>query len=315
MKIRHKAEIGLQLVKSKFFRLYSPLITSWEITTQCNKNCSYCTISRKGEFMDYSKCTEIIENLRKRGTKVISFTGGEPTMHPEITKILALAKNKIPYIILTTNGYQLKKGMFQYIDQVILSLDGPEKTNDNIRGAGSFDTTIKAIKLCQKNQKKCALNCVLSDSNKDYVKETLKIAKSMEVGIVFQPIFGKDNQIKDLKAYRRNIKYLLREKAKGNMHLLNSTKVLNEYYNYPKKVSANCISGKVYLRLNPLGEVKSCGFFPSKNKKVTGLGTNRELFRSVNVVGCKECICNNLLTLSYVYELNLKVIWDLFRRI
>ena len=89
--------------------------------------------------------------IKNKEANVI-FLGGEPTLHPDLPEAVNKAKS-LGYnsITIDTNGYLfhdiLSKVSPDVIDYFSFSLDGAtQKTNDMIRGKGSFDTCIQGIK-------------------------------------------------------------------------------------------------------------------------------------------------------------------------
>ena len=76
----------------------------------CNLNCKYCFISakREGTLLDYSKATTFLEffsDYARPNTK-ITFTGGEPTIHPRLLDMVDFAQENFtdPRIVVGTNG-------------------------------------------------------------------------------------------------------------------------------------------------------------------------------------------------------------------
>lgn len=81
----------------------------WNLGKRCNYDCSYCPSS----IHDNSSPHTNIEILKKAVDKIstlgkpirLSFTGGEPTVHPQFRELLQYAKHKgITWISVTTNG-------------------------------------------------------------------------------------------------------------------------------------------------------------------------------------------------------------------
>lgn len=75
------------------------------ITRRCNKDCTYCYLPKEDVNLSFDKIKEIIENNK---IELITLTGGEPLMHPEIEKILKYLATKNLKIRLFTNGILLK---------------------------------------------------------------------------------------------------------------------------------------------------------------------------------------------------------------
>ena len=89
-----------------------------EITNMCNYRCSFCLYrlsKKKPSHFPATKLIEFIKDLDRLNVKELTITGeGEPTLHPEIRKILiCAAKTKIKTCIQTngTYGEKLRKVM------------------------------------------------------------------------------------------------------------------------------------------------------------------------------------------------------------
>jgi MoaA/NifB/PqqE/SkfB family radical SAM enzyme len=128
----------------------------FHILTQCNLKCIHCYINKK----QHGKSTLPLETINawlevfasKNKEANVIFLGGEPTLHPDLPVAINKAKS-LGYrsITIDTNGYLfhdiLSKVSPDTIDYFSFSLDGAtRKTNDMIRGKGSFEVCIKGIK-------------------------------------------------------------------------------------------------------------------------------------------------------------------------
>lgn len=91
----------------------------WNLGKRCNYDCSYCPAEIHDNHSPHSSI-EILENtvdsLSQLGKPLrISFTGGEPTVHPEFERLLQYCKSKmVTWINITTNGTRTAQW---YLDQ------------------------------------------------------------------------------------------------------------------------------------------------------------------------------------------------------
>src|SRR5881275_2027105 len=75
---------------------------------RCNLSCAYCN-----EYDDYSKPVPLaplrhrIELLGNLKTGVITLSGGEPLLHPELDDVIRLIRRNATLAGLITNGYLL----------------------------------------------------------------------------------------------------------------------------------------------------------------------------------------------------------------
>jgi MoaA/NifB/PqqE/SkfB family radical SAM enzyme len=100
----------------------------WNLSKRCNYDCSYCP----SEIHDNSSKHTDIEILKSTIDKLVSlnktirlsFTGGEPTVHPKFDELIKYAKKSgINWISVTTNGtrpYEFYKNLD--VDQYVVSI-------------------------------------------------------------------------------------------------------------------------------------------------------------------------------------------------
>ena len=98
---------------------------------RCNLSCTYCN-----EFDDRSapvSTPEIlnrIDHLARLGTTIITISGGEPLLHPELDKIIRAIRGKGVIATLITNGYLLTADRIQRLNRA--GLDHVELSIDNM---------------------------------------------------------------------------------------------------------------------------------------------------------------------------------------
>lgn len=75
------------------------------VTTQCNCHCQMCDIHRKKpELISLDNARQILDTLVQNKFLVVYFTGGEPTLHPDVVDIVKYANNLGLVATMTTNG-------------------------------------------------------------------------------------------------------------------------------------------------------------------------------------------------------------------
>ena len=128
----------------------------FHILTKCNLNCRHCYINREQHGENTLPLSTIEAWLgafaEKSNIANVIFLGGEPTIHPDLSLAIKKAKNMgYNSITVDTNGYLfndiLSKVSPDDVDYFSFSLDGAtRKTNNMIRGEGSYDKCIEGIK-------------------------------------------------------------------------------------------------------------------------------------------------------------------------
>lgn len=132
-----------------------------EITDECNLNCKICyreAWKHKPRHMEKEIVDEVIEQIKTtQGVEEIVLGGiGEPTLSPDILYVIE-ELNKY-HITITTNGTLLYNGLnsalIEYVDAVVVSIDGLEKKFEELRGE-ELSTVIKNVKniILERNKK------------------------------------------------------------------------------------------------------------------------------------------------------------------
>ena len=82
-----------------------------EVNSNCNMNCPLCFASaRPGFSLTMEEVEAILDDfIRTEGApEVIQFSGGEPTIHPQILDFVRAAKDRgIPFTMINTNGKRI----------------------------------------------------------------------------------------------------------------------------------------------------------------------------------------------------------------
>ena len=99
---------------------------------RCNLSCTYCN-----EFDDHSapvptpEVLSRINHLARLGTTIITISGGEPLLHPDLDEIIRAIREKGIIATLITNGYFLTAARIQQLNRA--GLDHVELSIDNVR--------------------------------------------------------------------------------------------------------------------------------------------------------------------------------------
>src|SRR5258708_10020735 len=82
-----------------------------EVNSNCNMNCPLCFASaRPGFSLTMEEVEAMLDDfIRTEGApEVIQFSGGEPTIHPQIMDFVRAAKDRgIPFTMINTNGKRI----------------------------------------------------------------------------------------------------------------------------------------------------------------------------------------------------------------
>lgn len=148
------------------------------LTRKCNLRCNFCYAKKteyiENDIIDYDDLKKVIDFCDEARVKYIVFTGGEPTLYPQIFDILEYIKtkkNKIQ-VAIATNGILLKNMEFcnklvsygvSYVD---ISLKGKDEEQCKaLVGAECFKAQEQAIQNLSKLKLDYTCSMVLTKEN------------------------------------------------------------------------------------------------------------------------------------------------------
>jgi len=113
---------------------------------RCNLACGYCN-----EYDDFSKPVPLeemyrrIDHLGSLGTAIITFSGGEPLLHPELDELIRRVRQNGAMACLITNGYLLTADRIEKLNRA-----GLEHLQISIDNAQPDEVSMKSLKVLDK---------------------------------------------------------------------------------------------------------------------------------------------------------------------
>jgi radical SAM protein with 4Fe4S-binding SPASM domain len=154
------------------------------VTDKCNLKCRHCYLNNAGNTdLAIDKIEKICNQFEELGGLRLMVSGGEPLLHKEFDRINDMVGNYGFRAILLTNGTLLNKYIINDLsfNEVQLSLDGLKESHDFIRGAGSFDKTLKSATLLREKGVDVSIATMISKKNIDGLEELNKLVDSLNV--------------------------------------------------------------------------------------------------------------------------------------
>jgi MoaA/NifB/PqqE/SkfB family radical SAM enzyme len=127
------------------FHRHHPLLVHIIPVRRCNLSCSYCN---EYDSVSSPVSTDLmlsrIEHLARLRTAVVTFSGGEPLMHPDLDKLVAHARKGRMAVTLITNGYYLSPERIRRLNQA--GLDHLQISIDNVE---PDESSMKSLRLLE----------------------------------------------------------------------------------------------------------------------------------------------------------------------
>lgn len=201
------------MMRVKFVRPQC-FVIQWELTERCNWRCKHCygdkerveELPFKALKKTFAQCLELFEALKiMPGFARINIGGGEPFLRKDFFEFLSLlAKYRgLVRSCIMTNGSFITDGIARDLKKmgifrVQVSLEGLKETNDAMRNKGSFDNTIKTIKLLRKYDIPTRVSMTLTKINLGEVDTLASYLKEIGVdifGIRRHSLIGRGEQL------------------------------------------------------------------------------------------------------------------------
>lgn len=208
----NRARFLLSLMYCRIFKVGRPLFVVLVTNNTCDFNCDYCYGdygNRKG-MPDYTtrKLLEIIDELKEMGTRILTLHGGESLLRKDFGEILNYAKSKGFYVSLNSNGTLVPKKIkeLKCLDNLCISLDGNEESNDKHRGKGSFKKAVAALEAAKNEKIPIVVSATLTRDNMNDMEFLADLGKNMGFRIQYSILYNFEDLNKDIVMSDREIR-------------------------------------------------------------------------------------------------------------
>ena len=159
-----------------------------ELTNRCNLSCHHCLDGRhRGDGdLKIEILERILQHARVHGFDHLSFTGGEPTLHPRDTEILTMVSEAGYNFGFVTNGWNFTRIYDKLLPHrnrltgITFSLEGArEETHDRLRGRGSYRKVMQAVSICVVKDIPFTFNTVITSHNRGELHEIAGLATKL----------------------------------------------------------------------------------------------------------------------------------------
>jgi radical SAM protein with 4Fe4S-binding SPASM domain len=192
-------------------------------TLRCNANCPFCEqrLSLYRELLKEDNLTltdwkKILREAKELGVTKVNISGGEPTLYPDLIKLVESIKDLGMEAHLKTNGYLIDKILATKLstvglDSCTISIysKNPKLHNAVKRIHDSFKRAIEAIKLMASMRIETNIQTVLTPQAMSEFSDFLNWGLSLPINYVFISYLEGDSSVKrpsvtEIKNFKKN---------------------------------------------------------------------------------------------------------------
>ena len=239
---------------------------------RCNLSCAYCN-----EYDSVSQPVPLdlmlrrVDRLGELGTGVVTVSGGEPLMHPEVEAIIARIRRRGMVATLITNGYHLSRERIQKLNQA--GLDHLQISIDNVEPDEVSRKSLRLLEpklkwLAELRQFTVTINSVLGSGVRNPDDALVIVQRARELGFTTSLGIAHDDKgqlrplaERDMAIFRE----ITARQAKVWPHHWNIRFQTNLALGLPNEWS--CRAGGRYLYVDEFGVVHYC----SQQRGVPGI--------------------------------------------
>jgi pyrroloquinoline quinone biosynthesis protein E len=245
-----------------------------ELTYRCNLQCPYCynplDLDAYRHELSAAQWRDVIDEAAAMGILQIGFSGGEPTLRPELSELVAQASSAGLYTNLITQGTFLDDARLDALleaglDHIQISIQAPsEAAADAIAGAQVHARKVAAIERVRLRDVALTLNCVLHRRNHDAIGEVIAFAEAhgiakLELANVQFYGWAYRNRA-GLLPTRAHTEHALQVVAEARRRLAGRMQIVYVLPDYFGERPKACMNGwgRAFLTVTPNGRVLPC---------------------------------------------------------
>ena len=275
---------------------------------RCNLSCTYCN-----EYDDYSKpipldtIRERIDNLADLGTAIVTLSGGEPLLHPDLDNVISHMRYRGVIAGMITNGYLLTADRIKRLNDA--GLDHMQISIDNVM---PDDVSKKSLKVLDKKLQLLSehsnfhvnINSVLGGGIHNPEDALVVSNRALELGFTSTVgiIHDHEGQLRPLAEKERNIYLSIKKLEKANYSRFNW---FQESIAWGRSNDWKCRAGARYLYICEEGLVHYCSQQRGYPAKPLGEYTVEDIRREY----LTEKGCAPYCTVSCVHQVSYLDFW------
>jgi radical SAM protein with 4Fe4S-binding SPASM domain len=270
-----------------------PAHPAWEVTSACNLTCIHCHAAGgkpSPDELNTQEAKNFIEDLSQVDEfRMLVYTGGEPTVRPDLMDLLDHSKKVGFRNVIATNATIIDDNMARELRRngvvgAAVSLDAAsEATHNFVRNSPrAFEAAMRGIKAIRKAGMLLQINVTAMDYNFDFLSEIIDMADDFGTSIMLMyqlvPV-GRGESIEeaslDLDENRRMLTFLKDKQRSAHVivepvagpqywpHLLESRGIRGAIpLRLAEQVFYGCAAGRGFVYIKPNGDIWPCPFVP-----------------------------------------------------
>ncbi len=154
------------------------------MTERCNLRCRHCFAGEAGDVsMSVEDVLSAAEEFEAMQGLRLMLSGGEPLLHPQFWEINDRLAELDLRVILMTNGTLVDEAAAGRIraQEVQVSLDGLGGSHDLLRGAGSFDRSLRAVQLLREQGVDVSIATMIHEGNLEDFTALAGLVRQLDV--------------------------------------------------------------------------------------------------------------------------------------
>jgi radical SAM protein with 4Fe4S-binding SPASM domain len=187
-------DLNLEVIPPFSAKPSAPYRMDLAITYRCNNDCAHCYNARPRDYPELSTETwhQILDKLWSIGIPHVVFTGGEPTLRPDLPELIAHAEQNGQITGINTNGRRLADRVYVEnlvkagLDHVQITLEShnPEIHDAMVNTHGAWKQTVAGIHNVLETPLYVMTNTTMLTINQSGLKQTLEFLASIGVPTV-----------------------------------------------------------------------------------------------------------------------------------
>ncbi len=168
------------------------------VSSHCDQACGHCSVWRskgkRGPDLGLEDRVALLREARTLGARAVLFTGGEPFLCDHLEALARAARGLGLSVQVATNGLGLSRAapwLADCVDEIYVSVEGPEDLHDGVRGPGMFSRLRASIAELHSRSGRPRLigRSVVSARNGAVLDATVSAARSLGLdALSFLPV-------------------------------------------------------------------------------------------------------------------------------